>query len=236
MGSSEAFQFKLEPFRDLRKNIGEDNFPRGEILFRHPTIPTEDFFAAARKNPDTIVPTDLEIFEQAIAEHMRLGHSVSINLNAETFFDDRLLDTLNTIKHNHPDFRPQDIWLEITEHGGIPKNFDGSRLVILKELGFALALDDFDPTKDDEWERLQIFLPYIDAVKLPYQFMEDIRHNDIMATSRLIQKSQIACLGKIMIIEGHRGNDHEYNLFLQSVGIDVIQESGFGKDNLAPKL
>ncbi len=221
-GSSEI-SFTVEEFHSFE---GDSRVPHGEMLFKHKTS-TEDFFAAVRKNPEDIIPTDLKIFEKAIAEHLRLGHSVSINLNAETFSDDRLLSTLEKLMNEHPKLDPNKIWLEITEQGGIPENFDGTRLALLKGLGFTLALDDFDPTQEIEWARLDIFSPYLSAIKLPFKIMDEIRSNDILTAERLIQKIQAAHPEKILVIEGHKGKDSEFNDFLKKAGVDVIQKSSY---------
>lgn len=228
--------FRLEEFQCLHDGINGVSFPYAEMLYRPPHKTTADFFAAARTNIDTIVTTDLDIFEQAIAEHMRLARPVSVNLNAETIFDDRLLDSINRIMKAHPNFRAQDVLLEITEDGGIPDNFDGLRLTHIKDMGFKLALDDFNPTIDEEWGRLNAFLPYVDVVKLPYKVMEDVRDRDIGQGLHFIRKAQAACTGKILVIEGHRVSDHQYDDRLKHVGITFVQKSGYSTDGLAPQL
>lgn len=205
-------------------------FPRRELLFKPKGKKSaEAFFQAANQVPETAIQTDLALFDLAIDYHMLTINQqpVSINLSPYTFFDDRFLDKLRSILLRHPSFSPANICLEITEHGGIPKNFNPSRLVILKTLGFSLALDDFDPRQPEEWQRLELFAPYLDIVKLPFQMMREVRENDIVAAVRHIKSLKEQYPKMTVVMEGFRETDMDFLNILAEAGIDIIQESSY---------
>ena len=151
--------------------------PQYELLFEPPEGHTAtDFFDSIRSSqPGRIVDTDLAILVAALNHQKELGCAASINMNAETFFDPRLVPILEDFFVQNPFMRRSDTTLEITEQGGIPKNFNEAQLRTIKAYGFPLALDDFDPTEGREWKRLKAFAPYMNIIKMPYQVIEACR-------------------------------------------------------------
>ena len=229
--------FKLGEFFSLHSHR-EKNIPYGELLLdvTESGLTTEEFLNKIRKRiPDDIIAIDLQIFELAILKHIESDNQnniVSINLDAETFFDQRLIEKIEQVINNSPQFNPNKIWLEITEHGDVPKNFDGSTLSAIKSLGFKLALDDFHPKESDysEWIRLEMFAPYLDAIKFPFQIMESLRKeinttNTETPTSDLIRHIKKTHPNKILVMEGVQKNDENLFAALKNLGIDIIQKS-----------
>lgn len=195
-----------------------------ELLYK--TKNTEAFFEAARI-AENIVPTDLEIFKAAIKEHLKLEYPVSINLNVETFFDNRLIETIKILKSENQNLDCTKICLEITEQGKIPAVFDDKKLIALKDMGFTLALDDFHPEKDGEWQRLRALGEFVDRIKFPHEIMTDIRKGQSEKISRAIREVRFHYPDIILIIEGFQKDDWDSIDLLQSLGIDIIQESSY---------
>lgn len=221
--------FELEYFDAFSPRAHfKSNFPVAEMLFRPQNGQNpEEFFQSARAN-GKVVEADLAVFELAIQEHMRLGHSVSINLNAETFFDDRLLNSLTNIKRQHPALDPQNIWLEITEQGGIPKSFNPQSLTRLNKLGFNLALDDFNPHDPQEHFRLWRFAPYVQAVKMPFQVIEELKLSVQLETLRDIRNARQGNQDVMLVMEGYREEEHkEMSGIFMAASIDIVQHSSY---------
>ncbi len=220
-------QFTIEKFHSINQPPTIKNIFAAELLYKTPSNNTEAFFKAARENPNTIVPTDLEIFKSAIYKHLDLEYPVSINLNVETYFDDRLIETIKNLKKENPQLDYTQICLEITEQGKIPDIFDDRKLTALIDMGFTLALDDFDPRQKSEWKRLKVLEDFIAIVKFPHEIMTDLRGPQKSHTSKTIDEIRIRIPDKILIMEGVRKTDAHHLDLLKSLGIDIIQESRY---------
>jgi EAL domain-containing protein (putative c-di-GMP-specific phosphodiesterase class I) len=212
----------LLPFEDHHK------LPELEMLARPVGITASYFFDEARKY-NRVIDIDLMTFERAVAAHLISGKRVSINLNAETFFSDRLWAKLDEISLKYPEFNPKNICLEITEQGGIPKNFDPQALLALKARGFSLALDDFDHRDPKEWQRLALFAPYVDIVKCPYQVMETVREAslDSVAFADDVRMIKIRYPHLKLVMEGVRSSDNNLYPTLEKIGFDIIQPTSY---------
>lgn len=220
-------RFAFEAFVPLGKF---KPFPYAEMLARHPDGRSAGHIFDQARQEGCVVETDLAAFQKAIGEHLRTGIPASMNLNAETFFTKEFSCKLRKIITRFPGFSPRDICLEITEQGGIPENFNPETLIALKDMGFRLALDDFDPHHQFELDRLTVFAPYVDIIKFPYQVMELVRDGNqqeslnLADTVRLIKDKYPDIL---FVMEGVRETDHDLLPTLKQIGIDMIQPSSY---------
>jgi EAL domain-containing protein (putative c-di-GMP-specific phosphodiesterase class I) len=210
-------KFRSEAFVEIGSHSDFSGFE--ELLCVHEN--PESFFTSATNAQIH------QIFSEAFDEGV--GRSVTINIQPSALFDKDFLQVLSTCLENYPQIDRHRVCIEITEHGGIPENFNPKILQYLKDINLKLALDDFDPRKPDEITRLEMFAPYIDIIKFPYQVMEALRdkntHEDMSALVRSI------CLqypDKVIVMEGV-GKDElaDVSLHLNSLGINYVQISRY---------
>jgi EAL domain-containing protein (putative c-di-GMP-specific phosphodiesterase class I) len=190
----------------------------------------ERFFASASNNEIH------QIFSQAFG--IGIGRSVTINIQPSALFDMNFLPILMSALENNPDIDRRKVCIEITEHGGIPKNFSPKLLQFLKEMGFKLALDDFDPRSAEELKRLAMLAPYIDIIKFPFQVMEAFRNKETREEiSTLIRSTCFQYPDKVIVMEGVKKEEiHLMMSALRDVGIDYVQISKYHEHNLGAGL
>lgn len=223
-------RYIFEEFHPLSASLN-GLIPYGEMLARDPldASPKGYLFDIARQF-DKIVPADLLALGIAIKQHLAVGKSSSINLNAETFFSPGLISKLDHLKSRNATLDPKRVWLEITEQGGVPENANAEALRSLKARGYRLALDDFDIDNAAEQSRLDAYGDHVSLIKLDHTYAEKFRHGGHAKRDDLGQK--IHALkdrfpGAITILEGVTGSDTNLFPILEGAGIKVVQQSGF---------
>ena len=134
---------------------------------------------------------------------------------------------------NHPDIDRRKVCIEITEHGGIPNGFNPKLLQYLKEIGFKLALDDFDPRSQVELKRLALLAPYMDIIKFPFQVMEAFRCKETREEiSSLIRSTCFQYPDKVIVMEGVKREEMNFMMSaLRDIGIDYVQISKYHEHN-----
>ncbi len=208
----------------------DQRLPFVELLARHKNGQSAGHLFDEAREHNCVVEADLIALENVVKAQLDLDFPVSINLNVETFFSEELAPKVRELIHKYPKFNPEDFCLEITEQGGIPKNFDANKLLTLKQMGFALALDDFDPRQAIEQFRLTKFAPYVDIVKFPYQVLEMVRDGSLREAETLANtikdiKDEFPHITFVM--EGVRATDGDLLSTLKQMGIDLIQATSY---------
>lgn len=202
--------------------------PKAEILARHKDgLSAGHIFDEARRY-DQIISTDLIALEIAVQKHLELGEPVSINLNAETFFSDLLMPRLDELLAKYPAFKPSGVCLEITEQGGVPASYNEQYLIALKDKGFMLGLDDFNPNDLAEYDRLTHFGPHVDIVKFPHEYMHIVRFGSDADKEKFAAQVAIvktAYPNAMIVMEGVKESDMALIPLLQRMGIDLVQQS-----------
>lgn len=229
-GRVTSIHYVPEHFIPLRK-LANPKLPLAEILARHPDGKSAGHIFDEARVDGNIISTDLIALEFAVQAHLALNQSVSINLSAETFFSNLLLQKVKELKATYPKFNPSSICLEITEQGGIPDTFNERYLMELKNMGFSLALDDFDPTIAFEHKRLAHYGAYVDIVKFPHQVMEIFRSGDVERADKValqIQAVKTNYPHVTLVMEGVREADLKLIKKLNDLGIDLIQQTNHG--------
>lgn len=226
-------KFTVEEFFAFDPRLAH-SIPFGEMLARNPDNLTSEgpLFDTARECGQT-VRADLIALDRAVKQHLSDGRSNSVNLNASTFFSPELPRKLDKLTNKHPKLVPQNLWLEMTEQEGIPLNYNDASLEEIGRMGYRLLIDDFDPFKAVERQRLSTFGPRMAGVKFDHTYAEIFRSG--------AQKKQVA-LGEeihaikdqfpnmIIIFEGIRGSDASLYPKLQEAGVQVVQQSGYRDD------
>lgn len=234
---AKRMRFDEEAFVHLLPLDDHHKLPELEMLARPLGIATGHFFDEARKY-NRVIEIDLMTFERAVAANLHSAKRASINLNAETFFSDRLWAKLDEISLKYPAFNPKNICLEITEQGGIPENFDPQALLALKARGFSLALDDFDHRDPKEWQRLALFAPHVDIVKFPYQVMETVREGsltDSVTFAEDVKRIKIIHPHLKLVMEGVRSSDSDLYTTLEKIGFHIVQPTSYVTDPKADR-
>jgi EAL domain-containing protein (putative c-di-GMP-specific phosphodiesterase class I) len=219
-------QFRSEAFVQIGGNSAYSGFE--ELLCIQSNA--ERFFASASN--DKIH----QIFSQAFG--VGIGRSVTINIQPSALFDMNFLPVLMSALENYPGIDRRKVCIEITEHGGVPKEFNPRLLQFLKEMGFKLALDDFDPRSSEELKRLDILAPYMDIIKFPFQVMEAFRNKEKREEiSSLIRSTCFQYPDKVIVMEGVRKEEMHFMMpALKDVGIDYVQISKYHEHQLAKGL
>lgn len=207
--------FRSEVFVPIGGHTGFSGF--AELLFQHDDA--ERFFKSATHGQIH------HIFLQAVQNKGRF--SKTINIQPAALFDPNFLPLLLRELRRFSKIERQKICIEITEHGGIPENFNKKLLAFLKYIDLKLALDDFDPRNAEELKRLECFGPYMDIIKFPYQVMEALR--DPETRTDMSDKIRAACKkypDRAFVMEGIGENEPEaVKTFLRDLGIDYVQIS-----------
>lgn len=235
--SGDTRLFKEERFVAIGSIRPPHPMPQAEMLFHVDGINNEEFFALEGKSPEEIRKTNLAVFEKAIEDHLRQGQAVSINIHPTAFFSMEFFELLVKLRLSNENLDPKNLWIEITEHGGVPANFDPVYLRIADRLGFKLALDDVDVRNDDDLERLNLFLPHVHAIKFPYTVLQELRHDNVdlaLKIRALTQKNP----NKTFVMEGvqEREMTDEPLKKLTTIGIHYAQISSYQErdTNFAP--
>lgn len=225
-----ASGFKTEGFVPLSDRAHRwARLPKEEVLLHLNGVSAETFFGNLEKSPKLIVPTDYAILERAFGKFQ--SHTRSFNANSATIFGYGLFEFLNRTPHD-----PKFICLEITEHGGgRPDGRNLRNLEKLKNAGYGIAVDDFDPRSASEWDRLAELGPFADIIKLPYQIMETLRHGEnqnIADIVFLIEAVRTTYPDIFLVMEGVRATDAYLIPDLEKMGIDIYQKSPYGDPEL----
>ncbi len=222
--------FKTEGFVPLSERAHQwARLPREEVLLHLNGVSAEIFFGNLEKSPKLIVPTDHAILERAFGKFQ--SHTRSFNANSATIFGYGLFEFLNKIPHD-----PKFICLEITEHGGgRPDGRNLKNLEKLKNAGYGIAVDDFDPRIASEWDRFAELAFFADIIKFPYQITEVLRHGgkqDIEDIRLLIEEVRREYPEIFLVMEGVRATDAYLIPDLKKMGIDIYQKSPYGDPEL----
>jgi len=207
------------------------------MLARHPDGRSAGKFFDEARAAGKVIPTDLAIFRRALEAQQALNVSASINLNAETIFSSEFLQELDSVYALYPDFDADKVCLEITEQGGIPKNYNPQTLLLLKNYGFRLALDDYNPFIVEEQARLEAFVPYVDYIKFPHEVMAKIRSGDegcAVIMARVTNEIKRKFPHITLVMEGFRKADSNMRQTLKEMGMDIVQNSSYGELDAAP--
>lgn len=207
--------------------------PFVELLARHENGQSAGHLFDEARKYDCVVEADLIAIEKAIQKQMALGCPVSLNLNVETFSSKALISKLDEMAEKYPTFDPRDICLEITEQGGVPENFDLGVLSALKNRGYALALDDFDPRQEKEQLRLEKFAAYVDIVKFPYEVLQIVRSGslkDVETLGETIKNIKDDHPHITFVMEGVRSSDDDLLPILKELGVDLFQATKYKSD------
>lgn len=222
-GTSFAFEQFMPQSAEAVSRSAE--LPMGEMLYRPPNGQSaESFFAEVRKRK-MVVPTDLTIFERAVAEKHRHAERTSINVNIETINSGHFLPLLDRL-----DMNPDTICIEVTEQGGVPADFDHRKLETLKKMGFGLSLDDVDILDAREWDRMGKLGPFVDTIKFPHQIAAIFRdgdESDIETISTYIRAAKALYPNALQIMEGVRSTDDHLAPAFHAAGIDIFQHSSY---------
>lgn len=215
-------------------NMLDDEFPTAEMLARDQNgMPAGNVFDKARECKQEVA-VDLLALSIGVEHHLKWGQPTSsFNLAAETFFNEALIPKLTQLQLKNPRLDPRKIWLEITEQGGVPSNSDPKFLEGINDLGYRLALDDYNPNNPAERARLEIFGPFVKAVKLDYTHANTFRCGtdaEIELLSNQIRSIKNEFPQMIIVLEGVRGSDIDMIPKLLESGVQVVQESGYRGD------
>ncbi len=154
----------------------------------------------------------------AFQEHASSLEVIAINISAIQLYQDDFVDDITAIT-NEIGIERSSIVLEITE-SHIMKNTKYSMRILsrLKNLGFAISIDDFG-TGHSSMSYLKQFP--IDELKIDKSFVDDLPHdaNDIAITKAIIVLSQ--SLGYINVAEGIENAEQEQ--FLAENGCQIGQ-------------
>lgn len=206
-----------------------------ELLAQFPDGRSAGYLFSDSPTSVETIKADIISFQKAIALQYASSQKVHINLNAPTIFSAEFRDALQETRTALVNFNPENVCLELTEHGGVPDSFSEEWLEYLKEIGFSRALDDFYPFEGGETDlsaeryRLEKIGPHVDAVKFPHHLLKKIAANqpaDIDNIFREIENVKRFCNDPFIILEGVKAEHKHLYPVLESLGIHVVQYSG----------
>jgi EAL domain-containing protein (putative c-di-GMP-specific phosphodiesterase class I) len=215
--------FRYEEFHRIGASGGD--FPACEVLFNHHNC--EDFFRNVR-DMDHSTETDVYLFRQALAMMRKEGiRTFSFNIDLSTALNADFAARASLIASELGFYNKSDIVLEITEHAAIPDGADLEILGRIRQMGFRIAIDDFNPFDDEMVARFEQLIPYADIVKFDHSVGDRFQDGDWEGVSTTIAAYRQAYPEKILVLEGvskqAHGNQDSYVYALRDAGIDVAQ-------------
>ncbi len=188
---------------DDKSVIGLEALVRWESLELGLISPVQ--FIPVAEDSGYILEIGKYVFRQAcedflhFKQHCLTLHVVAINISAIQLYQENFVDEITAIT-KETGIDPSSIVLEITE-SHIMKNtkYSMSILSLLKELGFAISIDDFG-TGHSSMSYLKQFP--IDELKIDKSFVDELPHdqNDVAIAKAIIVLSQ--SLGYVNVAEG----------------------------------
>lgn len=215
--------FRYEEFHRIGA-LGKD-FPTCEVLFNHHDC--EDFFRNVR-DMDHSTETDLYLFRQALTMMKQLGiGKFSFNIDLSTALNPEFATRASLIASELGFHNKSDVVLEITEHAAIPEGADLEILGRIRQMGFRIAIDDFDPFKADMVARFKQLVPYADIIKFDHSVGDKFINGDAEEVLATIKSYRHAYPNQSLVLEGVSKQAHadqqSYIYALRDAGIDVAQ-------------
>ncbi|MFA7276326.1 MAG: EAL domain-containing protein [Pseudobdellovibrionaceae bacterium] len=218
--SSGQGSFRVDAFQ---VPVARGPFPHAEILYVPPNgMDAEEFFCGIRQTPDLAIRTDLALFPHAARMAQLFQGGCSLNVQAETLFDERFHRILENLAADGG-FNASKVWIEKTEQGQIPEDADLGCLARIKAMGFRLAIDDLDTTDATNMARLTLIGEDADMFKFSYKTMKAIREDaDGKALQRIVDIAKVYP-DKIIVMEGVRHSDYALYGDLIRAGVHMFQ-------------
>jgi diguanylate cyclase (GGDEF)-like protein/PAS domain S-box-containing protein len=159
-------------------------------------------FEAALADPLLGMEVDRYVLDAALGQltawkrqgaHLRLA----LNVSPHHFAHPQFVETVQEQFHAHPEVRPQDISLEITEHGpALNQRAVSATILELRRLGLSISLDDFG-TGNASLAHLQQF--DVSVVKIDRRFVRDMLQDgiDLSLSYGMLRLAQMLGIGAI---------------------------------------
>ncbi|HPQ51014.1 MAG TPA: EAL domain-containing protein [Alphaproteobacteria bacterium] len=215
--------FRVEHFYPI-SNV-RSGVPECEFLLNHDDC--EGFFKEVRDQRNSY-GTDMFLFDLVLKNAQDIGvRRFSFNIDLASAFEP---DFAESAQKSCLDcgFLPSGVVFEITEHAEIPEGASEAVLLNILDHGFGIAIDDFDPYKPQQVERLARLASYARILKFDHSLGERFAKGQAEQVVAEILKYRALYPDKIFVLEGVSpealGDQNSYLYELGRAGIDVAQE------------
>lgn len=213
--------FKIERFVQFGGK-GMANFPDGELLFVAPSGHNSEHLFTAVEEEGLATQIDLGLVPVAARLAQSWVHGCSLNIQAGTAFDPRLIHILQELKRAS-NFRPDKVVLEVTEQGKIPEDADSGILYQILSMGYRIAVDDIEFDQPDNMARVHQIDGAASIHKFSFKSMAAIRNpetRDDMLHSIATLTDQYNATA---VMEGVQGKDQIHFSVMREAGIRAFQ-------------